>query len=163
MKGSMNPQSLPSILIADDDDDDRFILQRALEKAGLPHPIRAFSDGDDLIEFLTRQSQEETRREDLSALLFLDLNMPRMTGFDVLAAMRRSGQANHLRTVVVSGSARDEDIDRAKQLGACEYLVKFPAPEILAKVVATVTSTSSLRFSDSRDSRPIETGRSDAA
>lgn len=119
---------MPHILIADDDADDQFMLRRALEKGEIRNPIVAFNDGDDLLEFL------ETKRNVAPCLLFLDLNMPRMTGFDVLGALKRKG-LHDVRTVVVSGSGRDEDIDRAKELGAAEYLVKFPPPTRLAEIV----------------------------
>lgn len=127
----MLSDGLPHILIADDDADDQFMLRRALEKGAIRYPIIAFNDGDDLLEFL-----DETR-EVPPCLLFLDLNMPRMTGFDVLAALKRRG-LHAVRTVVVSGSGREEDIERARQLGAAEYLVKFPPPTRLAEVVGVI-------------------------
>lgn len=124
----MASDELPQILIADDDEDDRFILRRTLEKADVHNPVVVFDDGDDLLDFLG------DRMSAPPCLLFLDLNMPRMTGFDVLSALRQRGLGG-IATVVVSGSARDEDRDRAKALGACGYLVKFPPPTQLAEIV----------------------------
>jgi two-component system response regulator len=132
----MNSPALPSILIVDDDDDDRFMLRRALEKARIRNPVVAFSDGEDLLQFLNKA--EGTSAAPI--LLFLDLNMPRMTGFDVLVALRRTGLGRQLKTIVVSGSTRDEDIRRAEQLGALGYLVKFPTSETLAQTVRTLTA-----------------------
>jgi CheY-like chemotaxis protein len=138
----MSPDALPPILIADDDRDDRFMLQRALIKAAVENPVLTFTDGDDLIQFLAAGQARD------ACLLFLDLNMPRMTGFDVLAAMRRCGHTGRLRTVVVSSSTREEDAERAKQLGAADYLVKFPSPAMLAKVVAAASRGGSEFFGD---------------
>jgi CheY-like chemotaxis protein len=131
----MSSPSLPTILIADDDADDRFMLHRALEKAAVKNPIASFSDGEDLLQYLL-QSECGGFSASHPWLIFLDLNMPRMTGFDVLAALARLGLGPRLRTVIVSGSAREEDVERACELGAADYLVKYPTPEVLADVIA---------------------------
>lgn len=138
------------------------MLQRALEKAEVRNPVVTFTDGDDLLEFLNGKTRAYSCAPEDCSLLFLDLNMPRMTGFDVLAAMRRHGLANRLRTVVVSGSNRDEDADRAKQLGASEYLVKFPPPDVLAKIVAVACRKQPEPLRDGADMRTAFS-RSDAA
>ncbi len=129
----MPGNSLPSILIADDDDDARLILRRALVKAGVKNPVATFSDGEELIQFLDTVDGDAATAPPI--LLLLDVNMPRLTGFDVLAALQRRGGPPGLRTVIVSSSAREEDMARAAALGAEGYLVKFPAPEVLATVV----------------------------
>ncbi len=67
-------------------------------------------------------------------MLLLDLDMPGMSGFDVLFALQQRSLAR-LKTIVVSGSSRDEDVAVAAKLGAHGYLTKFPAPGVLAKVV----------------------------
>jgi CheY-like chemotaxis protein len=126
----MRTDDLPPILIADDDADDQFMLRRALEKSNVRNPIIAFNDGDDLLEYLDAVPDAPP------CLLFLDLNMPRLTGFDVLAHLQQRRLA--VTPVVISGSEREEDIDRAKRLGAIDYLVKFPAPARLAEIVQAV-------------------------
>jgi CheY-like chemotaxis protein len=133
---------LPLILIADDDADDQFFLRRALEKADVANPIVTFNDGDDLLEFLQRRPDADARAE--PCLLFLDLNMPRMTGFDVLTRLAGARRATGLKTVVVSSSTREDDIERAKALGASEYLVKFPTPATFGRIVAAALERSDL-------------------
>lgn len=127
---------LPPILIADDDADDQYMLRRALQKANVENPIVTFDDGDDLLQFLNGGEAESEVDAAPPCLLFLDLNMPRMTGFDVLANLARAKRARRLRTVVVSSSSREEDAQRAKNLGASEYLIKFPAPQTFGRIVA---------------------------
>ena len=116
------------IFLADDEDDARFMLCRALEKAGLGRPAAMFSDGEDFLRFWDDQSPAGP------CLLLLDLNMPRLTGFDVLFALQRRS-APSLQTIIVSGSNREEDMARAAELGAQAYLTKFPSPEVLARAV----------------------------
>ena len=127
---------LPPILIADDDADDQFLLRRALQKANVANPIVTFNDGDDLLQFLNDSHAESDGHGAPPCLLFLDLNMPRMTGFDVLANLARARLGRRLKTVVVSSSSREEDAERAKRLGASEYLIKFPAPQTFGRIVA---------------------------
>ncbi|MCR6655740.1 MAG: response regulator [Opitutus sp.] len=132
----MTAARLPPILIADDDADDQFLLRRALQKAKVENPIVTFNDGDDLLQFLTAGTAPEQSHGAPPCLLFLDLNMPRMTGFDVLATLAHAKLGRGLKTVVVSSSSREEDVERAKRLGASEYLIKFPGPETFGRIVA---------------------------
>jgi CheY-like chemotaxis protein len=127
---------LPPILIADDDADDQFMLRRALQKANVENPIVTFNDGDDLLDFLQGGSAEKECSTTPPCLLFLDLNMPRMTGFDVLTNLARAKLGCGLKTVVVSSSSREEDAERARNLGASEYLIKFPSPQTFGRIVA---------------------------
>lgn len=126
---------LPPILIADDDADDQFMLKRALQKAKVENPIVTFNDGDDVLHFLNGKGGENGKSV-TPCLLFLDLNMPRMTGFDVLSALGQARLFDQVKTVVISSSARDEDADRARSLGASEYVIKFPAPDRLSRIIA---------------------------
>lgn len=137
----MPTSPLPPILIADDDADDQFLLRRALEKAQVENPIVTFDDGDDLLQFLNAREAANESGTAPPCLLFLDLNMPRMTGFDVLTHLGRARLGRRLKTVVVSSSTREEDAERARNLGASEYLTKFPAPQTFGRIVAEALQT----------------------
>jgi two-component system response regulator len=127
--------SLPTILIADDEADDQFMLKRALQKAKMENQVMVFDDGEDLMNFLHGTSGA-CATVNLPAILFLDLNMPRMTGFDVLAALTQGGFTNRVVPIVVSSSDREEDMERAMRLGAVAYHVKFPEPTLLPRILA---------------------------
>lgn len=133
----MSAAQLPPILIADDEADDQFMLRHALLKAKVENPIITFNDGDDLLEFLNGENTaSDVSNRAAPCLLFLDLNMPRMTGFDVLTNLARAKLGRGLKTVVVSSSSREEDAERARRLGASEYLIKFPTPQTFGRIVA---------------------------
>ena len=119
-----NPFKLP-ILIAEDEDDEAFLLERALKKAAIPNPIRRVKNGEQAIEYLAGTGAYANRAEfPLPLILLLDLNMPKKSGFEVLAWIRAQPSLKALAVDIFSGSSREEDIDKALQLGANLYLKK---------------------------------------
>ena len=120
------------ILITDDEADDVFLLQHRLRKAGILNPILIFRDGEELLQFFA----EENLRPDAKPLvLLLDLKMPMIDGFDVLAAVRAGARFRGLPVVVITSSTRAVDRDRAMEAGANEFFDKFPSDSDLAAVV----------------------------
>lgn len=127
---------LPPILVAEDNDDDYTLLRRALRVAGVENPVLRFRDGAEVVRFLESVPAPEIGPvRPQPWLMFVDITMPIMNGFELLdwCARRRSGP--RLRPVVLSGSFRPEDMDRARRLGAADYLVK---PLSAAVALATV-------------------------
>lgn len=124
----MQPRSTlfePVILVADDQEDDIILTRQALVRANVLNPLQVARDGQEAIEYLLGTGKFENRSEyPLPDLMFLDLNMPRMNGFEVLRWVRSHPTLRGLRIVVVSTSADSRDIDRAHELGANAFLVK---------------------------------------
>ena len=126
--------SLPPILVADDESSDVFLLRRALLAAGVKHPIIGVADGEELLAFL----DGATFGGLVPCVLFLDIKMPRMGGFEALGAIRRHPSLRALKVVMLTSSDLPSDLDRARQLGADAYLVKFPAPDQLSALLREV-------------------------
>lgn len=123
-----------TVLAAEDEPTDGYILQLAFERAGLTNPLTLVSDGQAAVNYLTGTPPYDDRAvHPLPGLLILDLKMPRMNGFDVLAWLRAHPDFNALPAVVLSSSSDDEDIARARSLGARDYFVK---PHSLDDLVA---------------------------
>lgn len=141
------PSTLPPILIADDEADDVFILRRALQSAGVRHPIIGVEDGEQLLRFL----ESATFGGLIPAVLFLDLKMPGMTGHDALKEIRQHPSLNGLRVVIVTSSSLDCDRERAETLGADAFMTKFPTPAQLAALLARFAGTSQVRFASGSD------------
>src|SRR5437867_9310358 len=113
------------ILLADDDPNDVLLIQRAFQKAGLPHILKVVSDGSDAIDYLSGRGEYSDREKfPLPFLVLLDLKMPGTDGFEVLQWVRSDHDAKRLLVVVLSSSDLQEDVDRAYELGANSYLVK---------------------------------------
>jgi CheY-like chemotaxis protein len=131
--------TLPPILVADDDEDDRYFTMRLLKRIGSPHPIISFADGLDVVDYLSKQwLDRKTPIEQQPRLLFLDLKMPGLNGFAFLEWVREHKARAPLNIVILSGSSVPEDIERAKRLGAKRYLVKHPSLATFTTIVHDV-------------------------
>lgn len=128
--------TLLPILITDDESEDRFFLQKALRKAGVKNPILEFRDGADLLHFLDGRVKEHKSATEIAELLFLDIKMPLVDGFDAMRSIRDNPALNPLRIVIVSSSSLPRDQERASEFGVAQYLEKYPTSETLARVVA---------------------------
>ena len=112
-----------TILVAEDDPNDQFFMQRELKKLAFPVQVRFVDDGEQIIAYLSALDKSDCQfpKPDV---MFVDLKMPRLNGFEVLEWLRKNGLSERILTVVVSSSSLQEDIDKAYDLGANAYLVK---------------------------------------
>ncbi len=128
---------LPPILVAEDDEDDFLFLRRAIRQGNIESPILRFRDGSELVKFLEGISPAEVQSSVQSPwLLLLDITMPIMNGFEVLEWLGKHQGLPKVRPVMLSGSYRTEDIQRALALGAADYLMK-PISAPVAAALAT--------------------------
>lgn len=112
----------PLLLIVEDSEDDAFFLERTLRRTELPCRRCYVSDGAQAVAFL--QAQNQSAPADRPAVIFLDLKMPVLSGFDVLRWVQKDGGAGPWDIVILSGSNQQSDVDAARRLGASGYLVK---------------------------------------
>jgi CheY-like chemotaxis protein len=97
----------------------------AFEATGLPYRLVIVENGQCAVDYLKGVPPYVDREQNpLPGMLLLDLQMPRMDGFGVLAWLRESKEFSELPVVVLSCSPRESDMKRARELGAREYLVK---------------------------------------
>jgi CheY-like chemotaxis protein len=127
------------ILQVEDDENDVFFLRRALEKAGLAHDLFHVQDGQEAVEYLSGHAPFEDRTKyPFPDLLLLDLKMPRMNGFDVLAWLRAHPELKGPPVVVLSSSNQEEDVKRAYALGASDFQTKPHDTQGLVKFVQSL-------------------------
>ena len=117
-------QDQAPVLLAEDDETDVLLLQRALNEAGVSNPLRVVNDGQEAIDYLTALQAAPGPGDRMPALVILDLKMPRMTGFEVLQALRSEPATRGVPTIVLSSSAHPQDIERALAGGANAFVVK---------------------------------------
>ena len=114
-----------AILLIEDNPADIQITRRALRDCLLPVELIVVRDGQDAIDYLMRQGKHAGdaawRRPDL---VLLDLNLPRMTGREVLQCVRRHPTLRLVPVVVLSTSNRQEDVQGLYAAGANTYIVK---------------------------------------
>jgi CheY-like chemotaxis protein len=124
------------VLSAEDEESDAIILRLACRKAKLPHPLVIVRDGQEAVNYLAGTGRYAERAlHPLPALILLDLKMPRMDGFDVLAWLAARPEFKNLPAVVLSSSSDESDIKKARRLGARDYFIK---PHVLNDLVAIV-------------------------
>jgi CheY-like chemotaxis protein len=130
----MNEKIRP-ILAAEDEESDRMIMELAFIRARLRHPLFMVRDGQEAVDYLSGNGRYADRFcYPLPVLIVLDLKMPRMNGFDVLAWLATRKEFKELPAVVLSSSADQSDTKKARQLGAREYFVKPHAFEKLITI-----------------------------
>lgn len=113
------------ILIAEDDENDVFLIKRAFSQAQFDNPLQVVQNGEEAIAYLKGDPPFQDREKyPTPALLLLDLKMPRKDGFDVLTWVREHPEFNSLSIVVLTSSQESRDVNRAYALGASSYLVK---------------------------------------
>lgn len=112
----------PSLLLVEDSEDDAYFFKRTLQKSGLNCALHRAANGAEAVDFL--QSASAKASPEFPQVMFLDLKMPVLNGFEVLDWLRQQTFADQMRVVVLSGSEHQHDKERAAQLGASDYLVK---------------------------------------
>ena len=116
---------LPLILLAENDVNDVIIMRRALQKASLANPLFVARDGQVALDYISGEGPYADRRSfPAPSLLLLDLKMPRVDGLDVLAWLHAHPEHNGFPIVVLSSSDHEEEVCKAKALGALDYRVK---------------------------------------
>lgn len=130
--------ALQPILVADDDVDDTFFIQRLIKKTGVPNPVKVFDDGTEIVNYLGARIAGAQGHRLTPLLLFLDLNMAGLGGFEFLQWARAQKQLMPLTIVVLSNSNNPDDVARAHELGAHRYLVKYPSVQTISTIVRSV-------------------------
>ncbi len=124
------------ILLVEDNPDDAFIFTRILKAAGITAQVKVVVNGQQAMDYLTSASNtDEQEKHPLPMLVFLDLKLPYVDGFEVLSWMRKQPSLRTMPVAVLSGSAESRDQLKATTLGAQFYLVKPPEAEILSRVL----------------------------
>lgn len=128
-----------TILFAEDDPDDFVFLRRAFEKVGANYRFVRVPNGEEAVDYLHGDGQYHDRAQyPFPDLFLLDLKMPVMDGFDVLASLRNQPLPKDLPVIVLTGSNQDRDIQLAREMGAVDYQVKPLETEALAALVQSI-------------------------
>ncbi len=127
------------ILLAEDDENDVFLMRRALERAGVPNPLFVVRNGQEAIDYLAGKGQFADRHQfPVPGLMLLDLKMPWMDGFDVLKWLRGQRQYDKFPVVVLTSSKLQADVDQSRDLGVYDYRVKPQSFDDLVRLLDDV-------------------------
>jgi CheY-like chemotaxis protein len=129
-----------TILMAEDDEDDRLMTKEALRKARLANDLRFVVDGVDLMDYLHRRGKyADPANSPRPGLILLDLNMPRKDGREALKEIKSDPKLRQIPIVVLTTSKTEEDIYRSYDLGVNSYITKPVSFEGLVDIVITLT------------------------
>jgi len=129
----------PVILLIEDSENDVLLLRLAFKRAGLVKPLQVVRDGVDAMSYLLGLSVFADREAyPVPNILLIDLNLPRLNGLELLAWLRTQPEFQHLMVVVLTGSAKKEEINTAYATGAHSYLVKPAQAEALQRLIDSV-------------------------
>jgi CheY-like chemotaxis protein len=121
----MGIKTMGPILAVEDNPDDLYLLESALEKADLKHQVQIVRDGRAATDYLEGVGPYADRdRYRPPSLVLLDLKLPRKSGMEVLAWMRERQESERIPVIILTASNKEEDVRLAYALGAFSYHVK---------------------------------------
>ncbi len=128
-----------TIVMAEDDPDDRLLAQEAMEECMLANSLYCVENGEELLDYLRRRGRfSEPGVAPRPGLILLDLNMPRMDGREALREIKADSELRSIPVVVLTTSKAEEDIVRSYDLGANSYVTKPLTFEGLVDVMKTL-------------------------
>lgn len=122
----MPNSTLPiTILMADDDEDDRLLALDALKEGRVLNNLHFVEDGVELLEYLRHEGKyNDPTTSPRPSLILLDLNMPRMDGREALQHIKSDPKLRSIPVVILTTSKEEEDMLRGYDLGAASYITK---------------------------------------
>jgi CheY-like chemotaxis protein len=128
-----------TILMADDDPDDRRLTKEAFDESHLVNDLRFVEDGEELLDYLNRRGKyTDPESAPWPALLLLDLNMPRKDGREALEELKKDPRFRGIRVVIMTTSKAEEDVVRSYNLSAASYITKPVTFDRLVEVIRTL-------------------------
>lgn len=132
----MNTAKPITILMADDDPDDRLLTRDALEESHLLNDFETVEDGEELLEYLRQEGKYEGKPR--PGIILLDLNMPRKDGREALREIKSNPDWRRIPVVVMTTSKAEEDILRSYDLGVNSFIVKPVTFDTLVEMLQTI-------------------------
>jgi CheY-like chemotaxis protein len=136
----MRPTSATTILVIDDNPDDFFTVERELGKSGLANPLVHCRSGEDGLDYLHGRNRYAASPPALPAFVLLDVNMPKMLGTEVLAAIRGDPALAKLPVIMLTSSTDERDVVSAFQGKANAYVQKPFEFDALVRAVLRIKS-----------------------
>jgi len=121
----------PEILLVEDNDDDAEIVNSIFEKNHIDHIIRRARNGEDAIEYLMQSGNAAGDKANYPQVVLLDINLPKMSGIDVLRRIRSNPRTEHIPVFVFTSSTSDYNTFESYRLGVTSYISKTTSYEKL--------------------------------
>lgn len=135
----MSPKPLNILLVEDNPRDTELIL-RALEKQNLGGEVQVARDGAEALEMLFTAGENGSQLWENLKVIFLDLKLPKVSGLEVLRAIKTDVRTQSIPVVVLTSSPQESDIDACYHLGANSYIVKPMELDEFSQAIAQLGS-----------------------
>jgi CheY-like chemotaxis protein len=127
------------ILLVEDNEDDVFLMQRAMKKLAIEYPMHVAINGRDALDYFQAVGKYADRiAYPIPSVIFLDLKLPFVHGFEVLDWIVHQSSLKQVPVAILTSSPEESDREMAYQLGAKFFLVKPPTPEMLEEVLHSI-------------------------
>lgn len=126
------------ILLADDDEDDRFLTKEAFQQHFPVSRISFVEDGEELMEYLSYSGRYNRGEHMLPELILLDLNMPRKDGREALKQIKADATLRHIPVVILTTSDAKDDIETSYFNGANSFITKPTSYQRLSEVTKAI-------------------------
>lgn len=129
-----------TIIVADDDSDDRMLIEDAIRESGLGNPLVMVEDGEKLLKCLRREGEFAEMMPDRCdpGLILLDLNMPKVDGLTALSQIRADPDLRRIPVVILTTSRAQEDVLRTYDTGVNSFITKPVSFEALVELMQTL-------------------------
>lgn len=124
----------PPIFLVDDDSDAGLLIGYSLQKSGITNPLRIWMDPAEALADWTALESSRPQEDDLPLLLLVDLKMPKISGYDLLAWLRDQRHLGTRPRIVMTSSIDRRDAQISQDLGAHGFLTKYPTSFVLAAI-----------------------------
>mgnify|MGYP000394968009 CR=1 FL=1 len=129
------------IVLAEDDEDDRFLFRQAVGQLKAEVNLRIMDNGEKLLEYLSRLEPE-----DLPHMIFLDLHLPKKNGIQCIRELRSNRKYNNIPIIMFTTSGLPPDVEASAKLGANMYIRKYDNFNTLVKTLNDLLTDEGYRF-----------------
>jgi len=113
------------ILLVEDDEGHALLIQESLRRYGVVNKIHTMTDGQMALDYVFRQGEfAQKQNVPLPGLILLDLNLPKVDGFEVLRQVKENEELKSIPVMILTSTEDQREIDRSYQLGANNYITK---------------------------------------
>jgi CheY-like chemotaxis protein len=112
------------ILVAEDDEGHAGLIRKNLGRAGIANEIKHFRDGQEIVDFLFRQGNNEHRLSGVPYILLLDIRMPKLDGIEVLRLIKSDNELKKMPVVMITTTDDPREVERCHSLGCNNYITK---------------------------------------
>ena len=132
-------QSAVELLLIEDNPNDAELIMRALQKSNLGNSIAHLKDGEEALEYIFARGRFSNRNiADRPKVILLDLKMPKVTGLEVLKALKSDERTRSIPVIIMTSSKENSDVSESYKLGVNSYVVKPVSFENFSKAAAEV-------------------------